>query len=234
MCAACDFISQAAVACTPSPPLALPSALSQGTRCSHRASGPSSRPGAPRPSGCHPMCSPPGPLFSSPRAEHAGILQLARSSKIEEFLEAARSTVEALVCPGSGHEGEFDSPHPGPRHAHAACFKIDIPRLAGPRRRHISMAWLGQQQRRARGHSACQQQQMSVAERPESLGRSAGGPEPPIGRARGVERAMCSCVARGGSFRARSNRWTCLKWVSGCLQPHMKICVKMRTTRQPM
>ena len=207
--------------------------FSEGNALPCRAPG-RPRSGAPRPSGCHPIRSPPGPSLSSPRAEHVGILRLVRSRGVDKILEAARSTVEVLVCPGSGHEGEFDSPHPGPRHAHAVCFKIAIPRLAGPRRRHISMAWLGQQQRRARGHSACQQQQMSVAERPESLGRSAGGPEPPIGRARGVERAMCSCVARGGSFRARSNRWTCLKWVSGCLQPHMKICVKMRTNKQSM
>ena len=151
MCAACDFISQAAVACTPSPPLAPPSALSQGTRCSHRASGPSSRPGALRPSGCRPMLSPPGPPFLSPRAEHAGILRLARSRRIDKILEAARSTVEALLCAGSRHDGEIDMPCPRPRHAHAACFRMTIPRLAGPRRRHFCMVWLGKQQRHARG-----------------------------------------------------------------------------------
>ena len=166
MCAACDFISEAADACTPSPPSALAHRhFSQGNALPCRAPG-RPRSGAPRPSGCHPIRSPPGPSLSSPRAEHVGILRLVRSRGVDKILEAARSTVEVLVCPGSGHEGEFDSPHPGPRHAHAVCFKIAIPRLAGPRRRHISMAWLGQQQRRARGHSACQQQQMSVAERP--------------------------------------------------------------------
>lgn len=173
MCAACDFISQAAVVCTPSPPLALPPALSQGTRCSHRASGPSSRPGEPRPSGCRPMLSPPGPPFLSPRTEHAGILRLARSSRIDKFLDAARSTVEALVCAGSGHDGEIDMPCPRPRHAHAACFRMTIPRLAGPRRRQISIVWQAQQHDARRGSSACQQQQNAVAERPQSGGRSA-------------------------------------------------------------
>ena len=65
---------------------------------SHPGSGPSSRPGAPRPSGCHPMRSPPGPSFSSPHAEHAGILRLARSPRIDKILEAARSTVEVCSC----------------------------------------------------------------------------------------------------------------------------------------
>lgn len=56
------------------------------------------------------MRSPPGPPFSSLRAEHAGILRLARSSRIEEFLEAARLPVEEVVWAGSGHEGEVDMP----------------------------------------------------------------------------------------------------------------------------
>ena len=162
MCAACDFIQRLQPHAALGPPTnypLTPTGSFQGTQRSHPGSEASSRPGAPRPSGCHPMLSPPGPLFSSPRAEHAGILQLARSSRIDKFLEAARSTVEALVCPGSGHQGEFDSPHPGPRPAHAACFTIAIPRLAGPRRRHFSMVWLGQQHDAGRGRSACQQQQ---------------------------------------------------------------------------
>ena len=146
--------------------------FSEGNALPCRAPG-RPRSGAPRPSGCHPIRSPSGPSLSSPRAEHVGILRLVRSRGVDKILEAARSTVEVLVCPGSGHEGEFDSPHPRPRHAHAACFRMTIPRLAGPRRRQISIVWQAQQHDARRGSSACQQQQNAVAERPQSGGRSA-------------------------------------------------------------
>ena len=104
MCAECDFILQAAAACTPSPPLALPSALSQGTQRSHRASGPSSRPGAPRPSGCHPMLSPPGPPFLSPGAEHAGMFWLARSPRSKRSWWRRALPVERLCAQDEGNK----------------------------------------------------------------------------------------------------------------------------------
>ena len=183
--------------------------FSEGNALPCRAPG-RPRSGAPRPSGCHPIRSPPGPSLSSPRAEHVGILWLVRSRGVDKILEAARSTVEVLVCPGSGHEGEFDSPHPRPRPAHAACFTNTIPRLAGPRRRHFSVVWQGQLQRRARGRSGWPAAAEVARRLWFSCGRSASGPGPAAGSARACMRGLCSCVARRGEVSRAINRWLCL------------------------